>query len=154
MSGRATSGRAPNQRTRPPRVAFGLAWLAFCGLGCGARAADAPADEENLGTAGAGAAGDRGGPARGGSGDGSGAASTLDPGELGEPSEPRFQLPACQPGFAMSGGRECGYTFEGDCYEDEVRACACACEGLADSRCVIQGFLNPDEPQRVSCVER
>jgi hypothetical protein len=38
------------------------------------------------------------------------------------------------------------------CYEGSLQACACACTGPRENRCIIGGFLNPDEPQTVSCI--
>jgi hypothetical protein len=65
-------------------------------------------------------------------------------------------LPACEPGFLPSGAarRECTYMFRDRCYEESLQACACACSGRQASRCIIGGFLNPDEPQTVSCIAR
>jgi hypothetical protein len=65
-------------------------------------------------------------------------------------------LPACEPGFERSNasGRDCIYVFGSSCYEDERIACACACRGLDDSACIIDGFLDPDSPQRVRCTAR
>jgi hypothetical protein len=130
-------------------------WLAALLSGCGARAlVDASPGEEEIGTSGASAEGGAGG--RGGSGAGGlGAAPTVDPAEpidLGG-----VVLPDCEPGFSISaaGARECTYLYRDDCYEDPLSACACACQSLADNRgCIIGGFLNPDSPQTVSCIQR
>lgn len=123
-------------------------------LGCGARAlVDGSPDEEELGTSAAGGRGGAGGRGAAATG-GAGGASTIDP---GGPSDPGGSpLPDCVPGFSMAtaGSRECAYVFRGDCFEDRAAACACACQGLADNQCIIGGFLNPDEPQSVSCVQR
>jgi hypothetical protein len=125
--------------------------LAALLLACGARApVDASPDEEEFGTSAAAGRGGAGGGARGGAG----GASPIDPDgpiDLGG-----VQLPDCKPGFSMSaaGSRECAYLYRGDCFEDRLAACACACQGFADNQCIIGGFLNPDDPQSVSCIQR
>lgn len=139
--------------------ALAVVWVVACSLaalllGCGARAlVDGSPDEEEFGTSAAGRGGGAGGRGAGGRG-GVGGGSTSDPSgpiDLGG-----VQLPDCQPGFSMAaaGSRQCAYLYRGDCYEDRLAACACACQGLADTQCIIGGFLNPDDPQSVSCIER
>jgi hypothetical protein len=131
-------------------LSLGRLSLAALLLGCGARAlVDGSPDEEEFGTSGAGGRGAAGG--RGGGG--VGGAPTIGP---GGPIAPGSVLPDCEPGFSMAtaGSRECAYLFRGDCYEDRLAACACACQGVANNQCVIGGFLNPDDPQSVSCIGR
>lgn len=72
------------------------------------------------------------------------------------PSDVGMVLPPCQPGFerTSAGGRDCTYLLGSTCYEDERVACACACRGLANSACIIDGFLDPNAPQQVSCAAR
>jgi hypothetical protein len=139
-----------------PRVSLqaGSLWLAALLIGCGARAlAGAPFDEEESGASGAAGGGGAGG--RGGDGaSGAGAAPAIDP---TAPIDPGVTLPECELGFSMSaaGSRECTYLYQGNCYDDPLMACACACQSLASNRgCIIGGFLNPDDPQTVSCVQR
>jgi hypothetical protein len=150
-------GSAARRSIRLERVPGGAVLLTALLLGCGARAlVDASPDEEEFGTAAAGGAAGRGG----GGGDGGragGGASPVNPvGPRGAIDLDGITLPDCEPGFSMgtAGSRDCTYLFRGDCYEDQLMACACACQGLADSRCIIGGFLNPNDPQRVSCVQR
>lgn len=130
-------------------------WLMALLLGCGARAlVDASPDEGEIGTSGADGRGGARGSGGGGAG-GVGAATTADP--AGPIDLGGVVLPDCEPGFSMSaaGSRECTYLYRGDCYEDPLLACACACQSFADNRgCIIGGFLNPDAPQTVSCVQR
>jgi hypothetical protein len=137
-------------------VALSLAALSVAALllGCGARAlVDGSPDEEEFGTSAAGGRAGAGGRGAGATG-GVGGSSTIDPGGPLDPGG--AALPDCEPGFSMAtaGSRECAYVFRGDCFEDRAAACACACQGLADNQCIIGGFLNPDEPQSVSCIQR
>jgi len=126
--------------------------LAALQLGCGARAsADGSPDDDELGTSGG--RDGTGGRSTAGRGGGAGA-PTIDRGgpiDLGG-----VTLPDCEPGFSMTaaGSRECAYLYRGDCFDERLVACACACQGLADSQCIIGGFLNPDDPQSVSCIRR
>jgi hypothetical protein len=136
------------------RLQAGSLWLAALLIGCGARAlADAPSDEEEFGASGAAGRGGAGG--RGGDGtSGVGAAPTIDP---TAPIDPGVTLPECELGFSMSaaGSRPCTYLYQGNCYDDPLMACACACQSFAANRgCIIGGFLNTDDPQTVSCVQR
>jgi hypothetical protein len=147
---------AARQPIRLARVSRGAVLLTALLFGCGARAlVDGSADEEEFGTAAAGGSGGRGGG--GGGRAGGGGASPVNPvGPGGAIDLDGILLPDCEPGFSMAtaGSRDCTYLFRGDCYEDQLIACGCACQGLADSRCIIGGFLNPNDPQRVSCVQR
>lgn len=128
--------------------------LVAVALGCGARAlVDGSPDEGEFGTSGAGGEGGAGARSAGGR-SGGGGATPIDPdGPIDLDSD---VLPACEPGFSMAtaGSRECAYFHRGVCYEERLVACACACQGLADSQCVIGGFLNPAEPQTVNCIQR
>lgn len=123
-----------------------LLWLGGASIGgCGGRAA-LEADGEVTGVAGQFGAG--GGVAAGGnSGNGGGSAMVMDPPEFGTP----MTLPPCVPGFRESSadGRECTFIHERRCYEDELTACACACP--MGGRCIIGGFLDPENPFPVSC---
>jgi hypothetical protein len=149
----AASGRAGGGQIGLRGVPGSALVLVALLIGCGARAsADGSGEDgEEFGTPGAGEPGGSGG--RGGRSGGSGAGMI-------DPTAPidleGIMLPECEPGFSMSaaGSRECTYLFRGDCHEDPLMACSCACRGFADSRCIIGGFLNPDEPQTVSCVQR
>lgn len=151
------NSRTPEAASAQSLAAVSLAAVSLALVGCGARAlVDGAPDGEESGTSGAGgrdAAGGRGG-ASGRGGGGVGGAPRTDPAGPIDPGG--VTLPDCEPGFSMAtaGGRACAYLFRGDCYEDRLAACACACEGLADNQCVIGGFLNPDDPQSVSCVGR
>lgn len=145
----ALAGGRGSARGGRGRIGVLLALL----LGCGARAAvygdDDPANTPG-GSAGAGA---------------TGAESDREPAGGGEaaPSDPggplEFEgvvLPECEPGVpaTASSWRRCAYLFDAACYDDPLMACACACRGRERSRCIIGGFLNPDEPQRVRCTAR
>lgn len=152
MANPRNSGAA-SARSLAPHLLVACSLAALL-LGCGARApVDGSPDEDEFGTSAAGGrdgAGGRGVGARGGVG----GASPIDPDgpiDLGG-----VQLPNCEPGFSMAaaGSRECAYLYRGDCYEDRLAACACACQGFADNQCIIGGFLNPDDPQSVSCIQR
>jgi hypothetical protein len=147
----------PNSRNSGAASRCWLAAVALAGLlpACGARALvdGTPEDDEEFDTSGAG--GGRGGSGgRGGGTGGVDAAPTIDPGGPIDPDG--VPLPNCAPGFSMAtaGSRECAYLYQGKCHEQRLAACACACEGLANAQCIIGGFLNPDEPQSVSCIQR
>lgn len=142
-------------RRRLARLGLGASIVAVA-FGCGARAmvdggADDDDDEDEVvaGSSGSGASGEGGGGPSGGGAQ----AAPIAPGSVRIPG---VALPDCEPGFSRSsaGARQCTYIFRRDCYEQPLLACACACEGLPDNNCIIGGFLNPDEPQRVSCVAR
>jgi hypothetical protein len=140
-------GRGPWKQRAFVAAAFAIV------LGCGARAMvdgaeEGDADEPGPGATGVGAAGGTGGTA------GARAPSG------GEPVSPfsidvgSTPLPDCEPGFPPSAAlrRECTYIYQDLCYEGSLEACACACSGPRANRCIIGGFLNPDEPQTVSCT--
>ena len=59
---------------------------------------------------------------------------------------------SCGDPFRRSDDREraCPYIYRGVCYPSGDCACSGACSG--DAQCVIEGFLEPDEPQRVRCI--
>lgn len=124
-------------------------------FGCGARASvgGSPGDDDELGVAGGAGSGGADGRAGAGAG-GAGPAFPRDP--VGSIDLGGITLPDCEPGTPLTstGSRDCAYLFERQCYDEAVMACACACRGRADSRCIIGGFLNPDEPQRVRCMGR
>lgn len=130
------------------------AWLGLVLLGCGARApVGGSGDDEEPG--GAGLSGSGGADAVSAPA-GTGGAATL-PSDPGGPIDVGgVTLPECQLGEprSVSGSRDCTYVVAGNCYADGEMACACACRGLADNRCIIGGFLNPDEPQTVRCTAR
>jgi hypothetical protein len=114
-----------------------VSWLV---LGCGARA---EGDEGNAEPA----------QARPGGG-GTGAASTQPPPVNDATVFDRVVLGKCEPGFSASaaGRRQCTYVVQRSCYEDVMSACACACTSMAQSRCIVGGFLNDgDEPLSVTC---
>jgi hypothetical protein len=139
-------GRGRQNWTAAARVATLL--VAF---GCGARA-----QVEGAGEGGDGAGALEGEAGAGDARGNGGARSTpLPPDPGGDNLDLRgTTLPACQPGFSPASGgmRECAYMFRGQCYEEKLEACACACVGSAVSRCISGGFLDPDEPQTVSCI--
>jgi len=64
-------------------------------------------------------------------------------------------LPDCELGFMRRNaeGRTCAYRSDGLCYEDLMRACACACpRGQGPTQCVVGDFLSPrSEAQDVTC---
>lgn len=110
--------------------------LALAVPGCGARAADGEGDGVEPGEPGAEESSELRGAAAGG-------LATID----------TSVLPECGAGFVRSeAARKCGFTFEDVCYETPIDACACACPRGGGSSCIIGGFLNPDVPQRVTCL--
>jgi hypothetical protein len=120
-------------------------------FGCGARAAvDGSPDPEDE----AGRAGSAGSPGAGGAAGGGGREFPVAP--VGPIDLGGVTLPDCVPGEPQSsaGSVACTFLSDGACYDDPVMACACACRGREESRCIIGGFLNPDEPQRVRCMGR
>jgi hypothetical protein len=93
---------------------------------------------------------------------GAGAGPTSEPGGRGGsgalpaspppivPDEP--EVPCAEPfSQARNPLRECPFIEQGLCYQTEVCACASACQ--PGEQCIIGGFLSPDEPQIVSCVD-
>jgi hypothetical protein len=135
------------------RLSAALLSLQLGAVGCGARATASGSDEPGDGPDGAGEGG-RGPVSPAGSG---GRRPSPDPPEsVGPIDVGGTPLPACVPGFSPSrgGSRECTYMFSGQCYEQPLAACACACAGSASTHCIIVGFLNPDDPQTVSCIAR
>ncbi len=131
-------------------LSCGLWGTAGAGLGCGARAMVEPsADDDTVvdGVAGAGSAGS------GAGGRGGAPQVEADPGEPDDGDG--MALPACEPGFVPSdGSRDCPFLSAGRCYATLLAACACACPEGGQSSCVSGGFLNPDEPQDVTCIGR
>lgn len=118
-------------------------------LGCGARALVEPAgDDEDL--PGQGNAG------RAGSGGRDDASSVGDPGAVAPPGDADELVEggpvSCGEPFRRSDEveRACPYIYRGVCYPSGDCACASAC--LGGAQCVIEGFLEPDEPQRVRCI--
>jgi len=138
-----------------PRLGAVLLGAVLFGFGCGARAAvdGSPDPDDEAGSAGAAGSRGTGGSAGTGTG-GEGQGFPVDP--IGPIDLGGITLPDCEPGEPPSsaGSRGCTFLFDGACYDDPVMACACACRGRDDSRCIIGGFLNPDEPQRVRCMRR
>lgn len=125
---------------------FAVPFLVVTLLGCGARALPEGGEEDPF----EGGGGSSGGGGRS-SGSQGGAAGTRNPGQVPQFGSPATPLPACEPGFrpGTRADRECNFVYDGLCYEDENVACACArCTGQG---CQFAGFLNPDEPQTVSC---
>jgi hypothetical protein len=127
-----------------------LAAALLAAFGCGARAMVDASDEGGDGPrAGEGGAASDNFAGTGGIRANRAPAEPVGPIDLGG-----VALPACEPGFPPSsaGSRECTYMFRGQCYDERIEACACACVGLAVSNCISGGFLNLDEPQTVSCI--
>ncbi|HTV18897.1 MAG TPA: hypothetical protein VMG12_09505 [Polyangiaceae bacterium] len=124
-------------------------------VGCGARAPVEGSTHEGRGSE-SGSGGTRSGA--GGSNDpGASGGSTSIPDDPAPPIDiGDVALPECQlgPPSSSAGSSGCSYVASGNCYDDPEMACACACRGLADNRCIIGGFLNPDEPQTVRCTAR
>jgi hypothetical protein len=142
-----------HQQGRGPRqIRAGVALIAMLGVavGCGARA-EVDGSGEDSGRAGTRADGEAGSDSRNGNG---GARSAPSPSDSRNSIDlVGMTLPACQPGSLPfgAGARECNYLFDGRCHDEALDACACACTGAA-RKCIISGFLNPDEPQSVTCI--
>jgi hypothetical protein len=121
--------------------AMAAPWLCTSyGLGCGARSTvDSMEQTANASGAGGTSSGSRGG---------SGGQAPVAPVDTSA-------LPECELGFPrFETDQGCQYTYESLCYDTPQAACACACPRGGESSCVIGGFLNPDEPQSVSCFRR
>jgi hypothetical protein len=119
-------------------------WLASAAvclvLACGARAAVEPsADGEDPG----GGVGSGGSTAPGVGGSGPSA-----PGDDGVEILPD----PCPDSFRRSDERDraCPYIYRGVCYSSGDCACSNACG--TEEQCVIEGFLAPDDTQRVRCI--
>jgi hypothetical protein len=117
-------------------------------LGCGARALVEPAtdDEDSAGQGAGGRAGSAGAQPSAGAGRGST--------PTGRPSDEPIEIipDSCAEPFRRSDDRErpCPYIYRGVCYPSDDCACSNAC--ASEAQCVIDGFLDPDEPQRVRCI--
>jgi hypothetical protein len=123
----------------------GHALLLLAGLGCGARAMLEP-DPGSEPLAGAGAGGLTTPEASGGRG-GTGAPPLVPD----QPDEPD-QVPCAEPvPQARIPRRDCHFVDRGSCYATEQCACAGAC--LPGEQCIIGGFLSPDDPQTVTCID-
>lgn len=118
-------------------------------MACGARAAGGPGEDDE-GEDGIGGTGSEPG-GRGGRG---GSAQT----PVQEPEAPIISgdtpLPECGPGTVAQSAvsPDCQFVFGSSCYPSMLEACACACTRNGASRCIANGFLNPDAPQRVACT--
>jgi len=118
-------------------------------LGCGARALVEPADDDEE-------EGGQGGGGRVGSSQGTGAGArgaTTPAGRPGSGDELVEIIPdSCADPFRRSDDleRACPYIYRGVCYPSGECACSRACP--SEAQCVIEGFLEPDEPQRVRCI--
>jgi hypothetical protein len=130
-----------------PGADFGFLVLVLAllaGLGCGARAMLEPGEgSEPLASAGAGGAPTSDPSGRGGT-------AAVSPPLVEDDPEPACAEPLAR---ARTPRRGCPF-LERDlslCYQTEACACAGACR--PGEQCIIGGFLSPEEPQLVSCVD-
>jgi hypothetical protein len=116
-------------------------------LACGARSMLEPESESDpLARAGAG-----GSPTVAPSGGGS-AGLALPPSSFPPPASQEPDAPCAVPVLrARTPLADCPFIEDGLCHETAQCACASACS--PGEQCVFSGFLDPDEPQTITCVD-